>query len=483
VVRGDRYARRARGGEGGAMKDTVLLARIAALEQSLEAMSEPEMWERKLELRKVLRAEIWRAVKGEIRKKTLVQSEKLESIRDALEEIGDAADDDTAALAVLRNAWDDYATVGGECQAIFGECLEILGGLAFRDKVLDDRLCQVADELINHCASEARVEPSLTVPAREEARNKTFARIVRMRFPEWTIWNLPLTAHEYGHVLVDEKLMGMLVQPVTKRLVLAKAGPLRRRFADREGDDNEGEPSETRALYHIRLLTADAFATYTMGPAYAAATILLRLDPSAGGIGSDYPADALRAYVVLRMLDKLDRAVRTDTPYKEVKEKLSAEWDVLDQRLGRPVVMTNPETDALTDFVDEAWQVFNRQFLPGTRYPYRATPDDALDEEGWIVAQRYRDAWERVIEQGEGPDALAEDRDAPAVTMHSKMRDVLNAAWFLRVFAPEHSASIAKLAQDTCTRIVDERQREELEAEKRRKRRQSRTRLQRVAGR
>src|ERR1041385_5440331 len=99
---------------------------------------------------------------------------------------------------LMERAWDDYTNIVSEKnQLVFSDYFEYLGGLALRIAGLDNDICRIADELMKRCGSVGINEWSaLTIPASKEA--STLARSIRMRFPEWTIWAVPLTAHELG---------------------------------------------------------------------------------------------------------------------------------------------------------------------------------------------------------------------------------------------------------------------------------------------
>ena len=153
-----------------------------------------------------------------------------------------------------EEAWTRYAEISGQSELLFQEALELLGGLALRHVGLEAEIWQVADHIINECSKAALQNPALTVPTSQEVHSQTIGRIIRLRYPETTIWSVPFTAYEFG------------------RVVIAKAMP---RFGD---DLKHHLAPEEHAL--LPVLIAEVFATFVMGPAYACAAIHLRLDPS-----------------------------------------------------------------------------------------------------------------------------------------------------------------------------------------------------------
>ncbi len=201
-----------------------------------------------------------------------------------------------------------------------------MGGLTLRDTGFDEDVCKMGDELIKASLPTLSEEDwhSLTIPAHRESPAASPARIIRLGFPEWTIWALPLAAHEFGHVMAKQ----------SKRLeALIMAGKPRKRG------------TSYREEY-----AADAIATYTMGPAYACAAILLRFDPtSAYADQATQPADARRTHAVFTMLEWMNEKDGMAS-YRSVIDQLRKQWKVaLDQ--AQPKV--KPEQK---EFLERLWE-------------------------------------------------------------------------------------------------------------------------------
>lgn len=82
------------------------------------------------------------------------------------------------------------------------------------------------------------------------------AQLIRLGFPEWSIWSLPLVAREFGHVFTRKR----------DRIIT----DVRQAIEDGVGDEAE-----------LRSWAADIFATSVAGSAYPWAAIVLRADPGA----------------------------------------------------------------------------------------------------------------------------------------------------------------------------------------------------------
>ena len=76
---------------------------------------------------------------------------------------------------------------------------------------------------------------------------------MRLWVPHWSIWALPFTAHEFWHVAASLGIWDKLREHL-------------------DPEEHCSDPALDTCL-------ADAFATYTIGPAYAYAAVTLLLNP------------------------------------------------------------------------------------------------------------------------------------------------------------------------------------------------------------
>jgi hypothetical protein len=151
---------------------------------------------------------------------------------------------------------------------------------------------------------------SLTLPSRMEQNALTSSGVLRIGFPEWTIWALPLVQHDFGRMFVNR------CEPTAA---------------------DEG-------------LLADACATIVTGPAYACAALLLRLDPQRVRAGGASEAETLRSATIIRALSEVTSKA-TDMVLPELTKRLKGEWrdavraaggqpELFDQAIGSPAVET-----------------------------------------------------------------------------------------------------------------------------------------------
>ncbi len=278
--------------------------------------------------------------------------------------------------------------------------------------------------------------------------------MVRVRFPEWTIWTLPFAAHEYGHVVLKEfsRLDKIIREEVDKWLETDpefQALP-----ADKQDIEKNDGPLQQRATSYVKEFLADAFATYLMGPAYAFPAILLRFDPTgSSALSRGLPLDTHRAYIVLEILKGMNSAITQ--PYQWVIDYLTTKWEETQKRVNA-TPLTAPEKARL-DAVIEGWRRFPSMFLPEAGYQHSGN-------EGWAIAGGWAQLWS---EQAKNMVPL---QLPPGIDHSSRLRDVLNAAWICRikgdvsdvaeiekiakVLINEIRLKIAKQVEDTQRKIV-----------------------------
>jgi hypothetical protein len=165
----------------------------------------------------------------------------------------------------------------------------------------------------------------MALPVRQEAVARTLARVVRVGFPEWTVWALPFTAHEFWHAIAREGFDQAMREALTKQKTIAEGGKIPERY---------------------QICLADAFATYTMGPAYAYSAVFLLLsplsayappepasvpprDPGAAESLDEAPiGDDTRAQAILQMLRSMSKndSAAEESPYVVVSNQLGKVW-------------------------------------------------------------------------------------------------------------------------------------------------------------
>src|ERR1035438_10508874 len=161
------------------------------------------------------------------------------------------------AEASLEIAWAQHDGLRREAETVISECLAFMGGALTRAHGIDFGLCRLTDAMLYDLSTRTDVGWNrFTIVADGEF----FARlsgIIRIQFPDVSIWNLPVAAHEFGHFVAsrwkDSALAGMIE---------------REKRADR------------RYEAYLNEHFADLFATFTVGPCFAMVCGLVRFFPA-----------------------------------------------------------------------------------------------------------------------------------------------------------------------------------------------------------
>jgi hypothetical protein len=345
-------------------------------------------------------------------------------------------------------AWERYNHILRDSQSLLRECLEIIGTLAIRNKDLDQKILYVADELIRYCLklTTGTLEYYLTVHGFEDTFTVAKAHIIRMRFPEWTIWDLPLIAHELGHVLI--RIILAEERDRDLRYLMPFLKEQQEALMNMDTELKQNVDAERWAEGRIRKFMADAFATYTMGPAYACSAINLRFNPYVEA-QRDAPSDAQRAHVVMSMLEWMNESVPLQTashpkPYETVIGKLNEAWESTMNRSNSNCKIRAPDMEYVKSFTRHfASEVCHNSLMPGAMYP----------REGWVRAQEWCAEW---IDQRENGKQLSLPQN-----LTGNLCDVLNATWLWRLFSDRRTeivdrdlARVGQVGKDLCEEII-----------------------------
>jgi hypothetical protein len=360
------------------MKDAILEARLEILDARLRRVeTTPTEIIREFAFSTMRSSELEDFLKNKIALQARRSRKRLRDLRNLMNS------DDAPSLS---EAWTQYVSVNGEIGNIVRECLELLGGLAIRHKNLDDEMCDMADMLLATMSRATIYWKSLSVPSSDEALTKTLAQIIRIRFLEWSAWTLPLVAHEFGHIVIEQN------------------DALQRNCSSATGR----HPS-----YHTRLL-ADAFATYALGPAYAASAIFLRLEPGQALRETDHtPSDCMRQQVMLAMLERMDSEFG-DSPFRAEIKYLNGLWAAMLERASVSHHTHESDRERVDQLVKQSWDLFEGEFFEAGY--------TSKHEGGWLLARQWAADWGNEIRM---QSTLTAPSEIPA---RANFKDVLNAA-------------------------------------------------------
>ncbi|MFD9030621.1 hypothetical protein ACFVZW_05575 [Streptomyces sp. NPDC059567] len=298
--------------------------------------------------------------------------------------------------------WTELYRLQLELDELFEETLSLVEGAALRAASLDDGYCQLADALLDEIGGKTPVAwDSFTVLGTEEIFARS-TRVIRVRFPGRSFWDLPVVAHEYGHfagpaVTVDGGVR--TVHPLEDLL----DGAL------------EGSSGATWPWLHE--LFADAFASFVLGPAYGLACAFDRFDPAVARNGTEtHPAPNIRMAAIGAALDRLNR----DHRYDYALHTMRTAWNsgTADAGTGGEEGLTEPFGSWL-----DACMNFMSGHLPEAGYG------------GWWTAQELahhfgEDEQEGPEHHGSGPEGAY------------RICDIVNAGWLARIDAADARARL-----------------------------------------
>ena len=412
------------------MIDLILADRLTALAQSLQGAGDPSSWKAKLDLHNVeVEDRIWDLAIMDIKREVSRISSVLTGVQDRVR-TGNSGSAE----------WQTYSEIHRASQELFRDSLELIGGLALRDKLLDQEICQLTDELILNCSDAMTTNTSPTIPAHLELPPRMLRRVVRMRYPEWTIWTLSFAAYEFGHIAMAEidELKKYCETQAEEAVQAQGTAP----------DSAAYGNLVQRAIHSAKILMADAFATYTLGPAYACPALLLQFSPVPDEPAVAFgPSGTQRADLVLGILEGMGREGNQDdgNAFEVVLRPLRERWAFIPHAaLGPEHIVLDPAS-ILDIFSRELYQ-----FRPRVRYPTGRLNEKTFG--GWTVARQWEEQWQDELKNRVGTLTV------PAVHSASKLRDGLNAAWLCRLRTPPESLSyVERVSRDLCLEIIKER--------------------------
>jgi hypothetical protein len=302
---------------------------------------------------------------------------------------------DGLATAAVCDAWRDFEKLRHRCDKVVRECSAFLHGVTARTAGLDKLagsdigLCLLADSVVRDLSKRAQVDWwGLTIPGDEEFVQE-MAHVIRIRWADVSLWNLPIVAHEFGH----------LVAPRLKALDSDRE-PFRE-FLDRRTKSEHEKLNE---------YFADLFAVHTLGASFACSCLLLRFDPvTAFEEGKSHPPEANRARFLLAALEDQAAPSFSSAGSKEFVALLERAWSNCLQEAGY-----DPEADRKADTQARSLYVEMKPLL--------AALQSKLAYDGWLRAQALYHQW-----KGSG--------ERQALGTDVTRADVLNAAWLWRVSA------------------------------------------------
>jgi hypothetical protein len=313
--------------------------------------------------------------------------------------------------ANLAAEWTKYMGEVTKTDPIFTDYMEVLGAAALRDTGFDERISLFADELLRSTGGKL-----LALPMRRQAKIETVKKIIRVTFPDWTVWALPSSALEFWNVVGRSQVQSTL-EANLRSLTQEERGLIR------------GEHDECMG---------DAYATYTMGPAYAYYAIGLILEP-------ELQEHQCRVLGILAMLEQMDREESAvGTRYLDVRRQLITAWNAARMQFGQPPLnfdvegsengeASDPQTRGIRFLIRSLWRTLQSETTA------------KFSEEIW----KETEPWVKLLLNDQASDIV--------VPNGAELRHLLNAAWLARVHRDRNLSSDLDAAVKKLQDKIEER--------------------------
>jgi hypothetical protein len=300
---------------------------------------------------------------------------RLSSLRDSVKQLPDDAS--------LEGAWANLEGIRRTTEPVLAECLAFIEGALTRAQGIDGGLCRLTDSMLYELSGRTDIGWNrFTLLAGGEFVTG-ISDIVRIHFPDVTIWSLPIAAHEFGHYVAAN-----LKDPTLKSMI------------DRE---SRSSPQYGR---HLNEFFSDLFAAYTMGPCFGLACLLARFSPaSASQESPTHPTLAHRMWWIVEALRTIEKLRAGPPLYQYITDQLEQSWRASVGAAGGTAEIGDQDARRLRRWLAEVLEAVDAN-LSGALY------------RGWLRAQELAEPLRR--------------KQMPSLTPNDRIPDVLNAAWLCR---------------------------------------------------
>jgi hypothetical protein len=327
------------------------------------------------------------------------RSDRLAMVAESLSSSGTAKPADWQALADARTILDP----------IFSELHAFLQAAEARRAERDGGLLRLADALLDELGDADVFKARITVLADREYFG-SLAEMIRIKFPDTTIWTLPVVAHEFAHFLVTSLR-------VDDRG--AKDYPFER-ILDRAGNQ--------AARRRLEELVADVCAAYLVGPAYAFTCVLLRWEPVERQPLSTHPVAEVRVDAVLRTLSAFSPVDAVSDPYRGPVEFIRSAWNAIPRPPADATDAAAPDR-SLLEAAFEPLADLLRTWLPHVRYesfreaarlaPLLRADTDGVPDGAWSLADVLNAAWLARLQARADDGGATDARTVAAIESHA----------------------------------------------------------------
>lgn len=341
-----------------------------------------------------------------------------------------------------RTIWSKLSGLTDLGRPVQREALEFLGAWLVHQRKLDREpaglaqslhpgasICDLAEALLRDYARRTGVNWSARVVLGPDPFLAMDTDLVRVRFPDWSPWNLPLMAHEFGHLVAH-------ATPAFRDYQGQQSGQA---LKDCPRPLTEADSARYRQARHAHLeeFFADIFAVYTLGPAFACSVILTQFNPAEAYLGrSDHPSHQERAQVILQTLREMNQKARSGGSYTWLLDQLEQGWN---QTMA--TCQVNPVNQAVYDFQLAQSLRWGKQLYRLVDTFYRLGV--FYTSERWSGAQKIAKRLLKLPVPSLKEMAEIAGDDAPDGL---SLGDILNALWYARASNPQPPIDLTAVA-------------------------------------
>jgi len=292
----------------------------------------------------------------------------------------------------LSGYWQQVSTQKKKCTDLFKESLNFFGGALLRNIDRIDRLCQIADALLFELSKQVGIEWNRFTILAEGSFFTEATGVIRLPFPDYSIWNLPVAVHELGHYVGPR-----IVRPDGTFPYQIKRQQIQASYP------NTAEAEKEKSFWQEEF--SDLFAVYAIGPAYVCACLVTAFSPTddtACKDAKDHPAHAKRAYLMLEMLRGMGH-----NQYANIAKYLTNLWERNLKAAGHAACLRGEDLPQLDNRLAEIYSILALA--------------SSVEYKDWTRASELADG----LKANRSVEQLANPSDSIA--------DILNAAWLWRI--------------------------------------------------
>jgi hypothetical protein len=315
----------------------------------------------------------------------------------------------------------------GSLHTLKRETHDFLSGALMKKDLPDQGIIELAEVILLDFSLNTRVRLSPEVILGKSNYLSLLSGVFYKPLADLDIWNLPLLAHDLGHMISLENDKFSKFHEYQIRII---KGEYRNQY---QMEDKQNNAYIYKRSQHIFEFFADAFGVYYLGPAFVLNAILLHFNPLEAYLDRDlHPTYAERVDLmleILRMMGNQEEGPKKFEfePYHHIARLIAEIW---------------------TDEVERV------QLKPDHAYEKHEPQVKYLAEEIYGFLERYyrllefrgKD-WLRAVSMAH--DLIPRGPD-PEIYSES-LRNLLNIAWAFRIHQPAYTRAIERFIREVCS--------------------------------